>query len=155
VNCDKKRIDLFATVANLFASKILYHKLLGLEVIKYGPDEVLLGFDWRPELVGNPAQNILHGGVTSSVLDVAGGLKAIGERIKQIQPASLEELQKQLAGVGTIDLRVDYLRPGRGKRFEATAKIIRAGNKICVCRMQMKNQQGLEIAVGTGTYLVG
>ncbi|MDC9144294.1 hypothetical protein PSK37_27485 [Escherichia coli] len=28
--------------------------------------------------------------------------------------------------MGTIDLRVDYLRPGRGERFTATSSLLRA-----------------------------
>ncbi|WYB25258.1 thioesterase family protein [Gallaecimonas sp. GXIMD1310] len=57
--------------------------------------------------------------------------------------------------MGTIDMRVDYLRPGRGERFVATAEVIRAGNKVAVTRMELHNEKGDHIAFGTGTYLVG
>ena len=57
--------------------------------------------------------------------------------------------------MSTIDMRSDYLRPGRGLEFIATAQVIRSGNKVCVCRMELHNEQGVHIALGTGTYLVG
>jgi uncharacterized protein (TIGR00369 family) len=65
------------------------------------------------------------------------------------------ELAEKLGKMSTIDIRTDYLRPGRGQQFIATAQVIRSGNKVCVCRMELHNEQGIHIALGTGTYLVG
>ena len=62
---------------------------------------------------------------------------------------------KRLKNIGTIDLRVDYLRPAKGKEFTATASIIRAGNKIVVTRLELHNDKQILVAVGTGTYIVG
>ena len=56
---------------------------------------------------------------------------------------------------GTIDLRVDYLRPGRGEWFAARGRIMRAGRKVAVARMEMNNNAEKLIAVGTGTYMIG
>ena len=64
-------------------------------------------------------------------------------------------LKERFSRLGTIDLRVDYLRPGRGNEFVATAHIIRAGSKVTVARMELHNEEGTHIAFGTGTYLVG
>jgi uncharacterized protein (TIGR00369 family) len=68
---------------------------------------------------------------------------------------SPEIISQSLSRLSTIDLRTDFLRPGRGKLFIATAKIIRSGNKVAVARMEMHNEQGDHIAFGTGTYMVG
>jgi len=57
--------------------------------------------------------------------------------------------------MGTIDLRVDYLRPGRGERFVATGHLLRAGNKVAVARVELHNQQHDYIATATATYLIG
>ena len=57
--------------------------------------------------------------------------------------------------VGTIDMRVDYLRPGRGKYFIGTGYVLRVGKKIAVTRMDLHNEQEVLIATGTGTYNVG
>jgi uncharacterized protein (TIGR00369 family) len=66
-----------------------------------------------------------------------------------------QEFIDKLARLGTIDLRIDYLRPGRGQLFETSARILRAGNKVAVARMELHNEEGTLIAVGTGTYLIG
>ncbi len=66
-----------------------------------------------------------------------------------------EEIRERLSKLGTIDLRIDYLRPGRGAAFRAEAVLLRGGNKVAVARMELYNDSEELIAVGTGTYLVG
>ena len=75
--------------------------------------------------------------------------------IDELEEFSPSYLKERFARLGTIDLRVDYLRPGRGTEFIATAHIIRAGSKVAVARMELHNEEGTHIAFGTGTYLVG
>jgi len=75
--------------------------------------------------------------------------------LKKLAQSPMEEIGKRLFNVGTIDLRVDYLRPGRGKYFLATASIMRTGLRVAVIRMQLHNDKKSLIAVGTGTYIVG
>jgi len=109
----------------------------------------------RPDLVGHFAYNRLHGGVISAGLDAMGGLAvmaAIGA--KHMDEAPMDRLHR-FAKLGTIDLRIDYLRPGRGQRFSATATLLRSGNKVAVVRSELHNEAGVLIAVGTGTYLCG
>jgi uncharacterized protein (TIGR00369 family) len=67
---------------------------------------------------------------------------------------SLEAKLERSSRISTIDLRVDFLRPGLGKRFIATANTLRAGNKVVVTRIELHNDQNDLIAVGTGSYLV-
>ena len=108
----------------------------------------------REELIGNFMRGILHGGVISSVLDLTGGLIASVELLKHLQGGELEEIARRLGRIGTIDLRVDYLRAGKGDFFMATGSVLRRGNKVAVIRTELCNDQELLIAAGTGTYLV-
>ena len=83
----------------------------------------------RPELVGNPVRQILHGGVISATLDVVGGL-AIA--LASIAAKAEETPARHFPNIGTIDLRIDYLRPGRGKFFVATGRVARLGGRVAV-----------------------
>jgi uncharacterized protein (TIGR00369 family) len=75
--------------------------------------------------------------------------------MKKMEGRSFEEIAEKFAKIGTIDLRVDYLRPGLGKYFIATGNTLRTGNKLSVTRMELHNDEGILIAVGTGSYVVG
>lgn len=143
-------------IREMFAEHIPFHKLIGMEIRELTMESVDVYIEMKPELVGNPAHQILHGGVTSAMLDAAGGLIAMANTIHRLNDTEDPDvLQKRLQNLATIDIRVDYLRPGRGKWFVVTAEVVRQGNKVAVTRMAMHNDQGKQIAQGTATYMVG
>jgi len=129
---------------------IAFNKLLGLRVESFDRDAPKLRFDMRPELIGNPSTKILHGGVISATLDVAGGFV-----IMLGLAHDMDSVPTSFPKMGTIDLRVDYLRPGRGKYFIATARIVRKGSRIAVTHMELHNDAGELIATGGAAYVIG
>ncbi|MDB3917804.1 thioesterase family protein [bacterium] len=135
--------------------RIPFNKLIGMKIQNLDLDSIGIRFKMRPELVGNFMRGNLHGGVISSVLDVTGGMVAWTGIMKKMEGSSFEEIAERFSKIGTIDLRVDYLRPGLGEYFVATGSTLRTGNKLSVTRMELHNDEGLLIAVGTGSYVVG
>ena len=95
----------------------------------------------------------------SSVLDAVGGLAAFLVTLGRIREAGTEPSSdgalERLAKVGTIDLRVDYLHPATAEAFTASASVLRAGGRVVVARMDLREEGGGLVAVGTGTYTVG
>jgi uncharacterized protein (TIGR00369 family) len=132
-----------------------FNRLLGLKVEFLEIDRAGFSFTMKNELIGNTVHGILHGGVISTVLDTTGGMTATGSALERMRNHSKDEIIKWIARVGTIDMRVDYLRPGRGSQFHSTGTVMRTGRKVAVTRMELKNQENKLIAVGTGTYIVG
>lgn len=132
-----------------------FNQLLGLKITHFNAQQSEVRFVWQDTLIGNPVQKILHGGVTASALDLAGGAVAAANIIEQLTDTTPDTLQQSLSKLSTIDLRTDYLRPGKGEEFIVTAHIIRSGSKVAVARMEMHNELGEHIAFGTGTYMVG
>ncbi|GAA0371584.1 thioesterase family protein [Bowmanella denitrificans] len=142
-------------VAGVFRDHMPFNHLLGLQISQFDGEGVEVRLPWHDGLMGNPIQKILHGGVTAAVLDTVGGLMAILHVVRDMEDLTLEQFQQRLARIGTIDMRVDYLRPGKGEEFIATASVIRKGSRVAVCRMELHNEHGEHIAFGTGTYMVG
>ncbi|WP_432455464.1 MULTISPECIES: thioesterase family protein [unclassified Agarivorans] len=142
-------------IADTFINRMPFNQLLGIELLEYSATGVKLKLPMSPKLVGNPIHGILHGGVTATILDVAGGMTAAAAALERLADLSSQQLSEQLSKTGTIDLRIDYLRPGVGELFYASAEVIRSGNKVTVTRMELHNQLGTHIAFGTGTYMVG
>ena len=135
--------------------KIPFNKLIGMKIETLDLDKIGIRFEMRPELVGNFTRGNLHGGVISSVLDVTGGMVAWTGIMKKMEGQSFDEISERFNKIGTIDIRVDYLRSGLGDYFIATGSTLRTGNKVSVTRMELHNDKGILIAVGTGTYVVG
>jgi uncharacterized protein (TIGR00369 family) len=144
----------FVSAIKKIFEKIPFNKVLGLKIESIDSDCMKTQFEMRDELMGNFERGMLHGGVISSVIDATGGLSAaIGIREK-MRGETLEAKLKKSSRVSTIDLRVDFLRPGLGKQFVVTAYTLRTGNKVAVTRIEMHNDQNDLIAVGTGSYIL-
>lgn len=129
-------------------------KLVGIRLNEATMESVKASFDMKPELIGNTFKRILHGGVIATALDMVGGFMCLVgayQRMKQ-DNISRDERNMRMTKIGTIDMRVDYLRPGAGERFEATATLLRTGKKVVVTRMDLHNEKGDLIATATGTY---
>jgi len=142
-------------IGAIFIYDMPFNRELGLELAAFDEQRVELTFTHQTRLVGNAAQRILHGGVIASVLDVAAGLVCVGSALLRQDELTEQALRERMAKMGTIDLRVDYLRPGRGDQFTLTSSLLRAGNKVAVARAELHNDDGLHIASATATYLVG
>ncbi len=131
-----------------------FNRLLGLKVDHLETDRAGFTFPMTKELIGNATHRILHGGVISGVLDATGGMMSIASILDRMQGLSSDEIKHRISRTGTLDMRIDYLRPGKGTQFFSYATVIRTGKKIAVIRMELKNQEDVLVAVGTGAYIV-
>ena len=139
----------------IFEDSVPFHKSLGIKVINLESGEPKLSVDMQDRFVGNFVRGNLHGGVISCLLDVIGGIVAFVDVVSRRDIESTEARIEQFSKMGTIDIRIDYLRPGFGSNFIATGFVLRTGNKVAVTRMELHNNEDVLIAVGTGAYVVG
>ncbi len=140
---------------HVYEETMPFNKLIGIKIESLSFQNTVVRIDMQDKLIGNFEKGILHGGVISSVLDFTGGVIAQLHVLRGLKGSSMQELAKRLTNMGTIDIRVDYVRPGKGSYFRATGSILRVGNKVAVVRTELINDEGILIAAGTGTYLVG
>ena len=83
-----------------FVQAVPHASALGLELLRVdmGTGSCAMRQPWRPELVGDPERNVVHGGVITTLLDTLGGV-CVFARGGGVMPQA------------TLDLRIDYLRP--------------------------------------------
>ncbi len=98
----------------IYEEKIVFNKTLGLKLVTVTPDAVEARIDMRSELVGHFAYNRIHGGVISAVLDAIGSAAVMAALAAKHMDETPAKRLERFAKLGTIDLRVDYLRPGIG-----------------------------------------
>lgn len=121
------------------------HLNMSLEIIREG--YCLVRVPWATHLTGDATRPAVHGGVLATLLDAAGGA------------ACWSLLENEGDRLSTVDLRIDYLRPGPAREMICEAKVVRMGNKVCVARMEIfsegddPNEIG-PIATGQGVYNV-
>ena len=146
--------EFIAGVKKIFEEMIVFNRMLGLKITAVAPTQVRARIDMRNELVGHFAYNRIHGGVISASLDALGGLAvmaAIGARHMNETP---QQRLQRFAKLGTIDLRIDYLRPGIGEWFELRAEVMRLGSRVASTRMEFLGADGKLLSTGSAAYIV-
>ncbi|MCZ8253509.1 MAG: thioesterase family protein [Hylemonella sp.] len=143
-----------AALKDIFEDKIAFNRVLGLEITQIAPEGVTARIAMKPEFIGHFGHQRIHGGVISAGLDAMGGLAvmaAIGAR--HMDEAPLQRLQR-FAKLGTIDLRVDYLRPGIGEAFALRAEVLRLGSRVASTRMEFLGADGTLLSTAAAAYIV-
>jgi uncharacterized protein (TIGR00369 family) len=114
-----------------------YEKFLGLSLVRAEEGVVELRLPFRDEFLRADGSDWFHGGVVSALIDIAGDY-AIATKVG--------------AGVPTIDLRIDYLRPARRGDLVAVSRTLRVGRTIGVADVEVRDAAGQVVAVGRGVY---
>ena len=146
--------EFVAALADIFEQRIVFNQVLGLKITRISPDKVSARIAMRHELVGHYSYNRIHGGVISAVLDAIGSaavMAALAAKHMDEPPAKRLE---RFAKLGTIDLRVDYLRPGIGEYFTVHANALRVGSRVGSSRMEFRGPDGTLMSTGAAAYIV-
>lgn len=147
--------SVFQCLREVFEINTPFSNFLGVKIMQDDDCRPYIMLNMQPVCIGNYMQNILHGGVISTLLDITGAVIAVEGVLSKNKDLPKDEMMKKFEKLGTIDLRIDYLRPGRGDFFIAKGEALRVGNKVTVVRSELRNNENLLLAVGTGTYMVG
>jgi uncharacterized protein (TIGR00369 family) len=118
----------------IFGADIPFAALCGIEPIENTESRTVLRVALRPEHTNN--FGIAHGGLTSTLLDIAMGSAAR-------HAADLP--------VMTLDLQVSFIAPGRGV-LTAEARIVRAGRSVVFCEGEVRSDNGDLVAKGSGLF---
>ncbi len=136
--------ELEAAVRHFMEVGIPFNVHLGMKVVFLRRGRAAVDLPARPEFTGDPLRPALHGGVISTLADTVGGLACF----------TVMEIQDRAS---TIDLRVDYLRPGRvNTPLQAEADIIRMGNRVAVANVVVfqDGDKSKPVAVAKGVYSI-
>jgi uncharacterized protein (TIGR00369 family) len=138
----------------LFEELIVFNRTLGLQITDISPGRATARLAMRPELIGHHGHQRLHGGVVSATLDAMGGLAVMSAIGARHMDEPMEARMARFGKLGTIDLRVDYLRQALGGTFTATAEVLRLGSRVASTRMEFFDAQGRLLSTGAGAYIV-
>lgn len=138
----------------IFEERIVFNQVLGLKITQLRPERVSARLNMRPDLVGHFSYNRIHGGVISAALDAMGGLACMAAMGARHMDEAPEQRLHRFAKLGTIDLRVDYLRPGIGSHFELHAEVLRLGSRVASTRMEFVGPNGQLLSSGAAAYIV-
>ncbi len=139
----------------IYEEKIVFNQTLGLKLTEISPQgRVSARIDMRHALVGHFAYNRIHGGVISAALDAIGSAAVMAALAAKHMDEPPEKRLERFAKLGTIDLRIDYLRPGIGEFFTIHAECLRVGSRVGTARMEFRGPDGTLMSAGAAAYIV-
>jgi uncharacterized protein (TIGR00369 family) len=145
--------EFLAALREIYEVKIPFNQWMGLRVDSIKATGIVASLDMKPDLVGHFAYDRVHGGVISAVLDAMGSLAVMAAMGAKHMDDPIQKRIERFARHGTIDLRVDFLRPGIGERFVIHAEVMRVGAKVGNARMEFRGADGKLLSTGTAAYL--
>jgi uncharacterized protein (TIGR00369 family) len=110
---------------------------LGFHVARMYKDGLTMECTARPEMTNG--HGTLHGGVTAALIDAAIGVAVIA-----------------LAGgrpAGTVEMKVNYLRPGRDDKFHCRSRVLKMGRTLVFAEAVVRDGRGRVVATGQATYI--
>ena len=115
-----------------------FNAFLDLEVVSADPEkqEVVMRLKMRPEFERLAGSGQWHGGPIAAAIDIVGDY-ALAMLFGKPLP--------------TINLRVDYLRPGKDT-LTLAARIRRSGKTVGVVDVDVLDQAGALVAIGRANY---
>ena len=138
----------------IFEEKILFNRVLGLQITSLTPERVSGRIDMKRDLVGHFLYNRIHGGVISAGLDAMAGLAVMAALGARHMDEPISQRLARFSRVGTIDIRIDYLRPGISEHFLLEAEVMRIGSRVASTRMEFRGADGTLFSTGTAAYIV-
>jgi len=120
-------------------SPFIRHMNLEILGMSHDASRLAVRMPIRPEYErGAVGSRQFHGGAIAALIDVVGDF-ALGMNIG--------------GGVPTMNLRIDYLRPGVGSYLDGIAIVRRAGQTSAVVDIEVLSENGKLVALGRGTYV--
>jgi uncharacterized protein (TIGR00369 family) len=125
-----------------FLQRVPYIRYLGMRAELAG-DEMTAILPFAPDLIGNTMLPALHGGVLGAFLEMT----ALAQ-LSVFQPSG--RLHK------TIDVTIEYLRPGRPVTTYARADLRKVGRRVANVHVEAwQDQRDKPVAALRGHFLLG
>jgi uncharacterized protein (TIGR00369 family) len=128
--------------ADLIALQVLiddapFHRWLGIKAVSVNSDLVELMVAWQPGFSGHSERQYVHGGILSSLIDLAG-YYAVAARGSP--------------PISTIDLHVDFLRAALVTDLRICAAVEAETRALAWAKAQVFDADGNVVACGRGLY---
>ena len=136
-------LDKVERVAEVIES-LPHNVKLGIRTAEVSHGRCVTYIEFRPEFVGDPKREVLHGGVVTTLIDTTAG-GAVYSCLSGETP------------IATLDMRIDYLRPAApDKRLYARAEVCRLTRRIAfVQAFAYQDDVDNQVATCNAAFMIG
>ena len=124
-------------MARALLSECELHAMIGLELTEWGEGAIAFRFLPPPSMRSGQHASV-HGGALATALDTA---------------ATFAIISSAQNDAGTVDLRIDYMRPAVHREFRVEGRTTRLGRTLGWADSQIATADGRLIATARGTFV--
>ncbi|WP_371153542.1 PaaI family thioesterase [Jannaschia sp. 2305UL9-9] len=127
--------------AHQFIAALPHCAALSMQVEEVAAGVAVISMPWSPDLVGDPATGVIHGGAISALMDTCGGAAVLCHPTAPLSTA-------------TMDLRIDYMRAANPRqRITARATCHHVTRSVAFVRAEAFDEDGEgPVAVANGAF---
>ncbi len=129
-----------------FKVHIPFVEHLGFELLRFEDGQAQIALTPKDEHLNS--WNVLHGGVSMTLLDVA---MAHAARSAGVSSNGTAKNTPDPRGVVTIEMKTSFMRPGVG-RIVAHGKLLTQTPTMAFCEASLVDADGVLVAHATGTF---
>jgi uncharacterized protein (TIGR00369 family) len=118
-----------------------FNQYVGLELEAAGPGWARMRLTLRPEVM-NPF-GAVHGGAVAALIDSVAGTAIAAGTVPEDRI------------MGTVDMQTHFLERGRGSMLIAEGRMVRAGGAVGIATVEVHDDAGTLVAMGTATFRLG
>jgi uncharacterized protein (TIGR00369 family) len=111
---------------------------LGLALEGCDDTGIIMRLRSRPEILGSPSTGALHGGILATLIDTG---------------ASYAVMLRTERSVATIDMRVDFHRPGQSSEYRIEGNAIKIGHTVSTGEARVIDSEGKLVASGRAVFM--
>ena len=126
----------------VFEEQPSLNQSMGLRLEAAGPGWARMRMELEPQVM-NPFGSV-HGGAICSLIDSAAG--------SAIAAGCAPDSDRIM---GTIDMQVHFLERATGGELIGEGRLVRAGNAVAIAQVDVRNDAGALVAIGTATFRLG
>jgi acyl-CoA thioesterase len=128
-----------AAILHWMKTKNPFWALLGMELLEIKKGRAIVRLPIEDKLTN--AIGLVHGGAIFSAADSAVGMALVG-------------LTSRDENISTLEMKINYLKPVKGREILAEAKILHRGRQTAVGDVEIRDEERNLISKGMGTYAI-
>jgi acyl-CoA thioesterase len=128
-----------AAIEDWMKNKNPFWALLGLELMEIKKGRAMVRLPIDKKLTN--AIGMVHGGAIFSAADSAVGMALVG-------------MVSRNENISTLEMKINYMKPVKGKEIIATAKIIHRGAQTAIGDVEVRDEKQNLISKGLATYAI-
>lgn len=134
-----------AALNDAYREFVPFNKALGITLTEASKDPAVavMKLPYDPRFIGNPETGVLHGGVLTALMDATSGV-SVFLKLKASQT------------IATLDLRIDYLKPGTAPLdLQCRAECFKATHNVAFVRALAYHHDPADpIAAASATFMI-